>query len=98
MLTDDFVKNFDEIIKTLDVSLIKVKLQLVEELMCRRKERLRVLLENVDFRTMAGMRKHQVLHNACEQLRQMSPTDSRLLDSVERQVHWVLDTYYNWIR
>ena len=96
MLTDDFVKNFDDI-KTMDIGLIKVKVQLIEELMYRRKERLRGLVEYVDFSTMTGMRKHQVLHNAVEQLRQMSPMDSGVLDSVEQQVHGVLDTYYTWI-
>lgn len=96
MLKDDFVENFDDI-KTMDVSLVKVKLQLIEELMYRRKERLRVLVEDIDFDAMTGMNKHEVLHNAVEQLRQMSPMDSRVLDSVEQQVHWVLDTYYSWL-
>ena len=81
----------------MDISLNKVKLQLVEELMCRRKERLRALVEDIDFRTMTGMRKHQVLHSAVEQLKEMSPSDTRLLEKIERQVRWVLDTYYGWI-
>lgn len=97
MLTDDFVKDFNEI-QTLDVNLAKVKHQLIEELMCRKKERLRALLENVDFMTMTGMGKHQLLNSAIKQLKEMSPSDARLLDSVERQVHWVLDKYYNWIK
>ena len=96
MLTDDFVKDFNDV-QTMDISLNKVKLQIVEELMSRKKERLRALLENINFEQMTGMGKHEVLHNACEQLRQMSPTDSRLLNAVEQQVHWVLDRYYTWI-
>lgn len=96
MLKDDFVKDFEDV-QTMDIKLIKVKLQLIEELMCRRKERLRGLVEYIDFEGMTGMGKHQVLHNAVEQLIQMSPTDSRLLDAVEQQVHWVLDTYYSWL-
>lgn len=97
MLTDDFVKDFNDV-QTMDISLNKVKLQLVEELMCRRKERLRALVEDIDFRTMTGMSKHRVLHNAIKQLKEMSPTDSRLLNAVEQQVHWVLDTFYGWIK
>lgn len=96
MLKDDFVKDFNDI-KTMEISLIKVKLQLIEELMCRRKERLRVLVEDIDFERMAGMGKHQVLHNTINQLKEMSSADTRLLDNVERQVRWVLDTYYKWI-
>ncbi len=96
MLTEDFVIDFDDV-KTMDVNLAKVKVQLIEELMYKRKEQLRALVEKIDFGAMTGMRKHQILHNACVQLKQMSPSDTRLLDNVERQVRWVLDTYYNWI-
>ena len=46
---------------------------------------------------MSGMKKHKLLHNAIVQLKEMSPSDTRLLDNVERQVRWVLDTYYGWI-
>ena len=97
MLTDDFVKDFNDV-QTMDISLNKVKLQLVEELMCRRKERLRALVEDIDFRTMTGMSKHRVLHNAIKQLKEMSPTDSRLLNAVEQQVLCVLYTFYGYIK
>ena len=43
------------------------------------------------------MKKHQVLHETIKQLKEISPAESRFLDNVERQVRWVLDTYYNWI-
>lgn len=97
MFANEFVVDFNNI-QTLDVNLAKVKVQLIEELMYKRKERLRALVEKVDFAAMTGMRKHQILHNACVQLKQMSPSDTRLLDNVERQVRWVLDTYYDWIK
>ena len=84
--------------KELDTRLVKIKHQIVFELMFHKKERLRRLLEDIDFGAMTGMRKHQILHNACVQLKQMSPSDTRLLNSVERQVRWVLDTYYDWIK
>ena len=96
MLTDDFVKDFNDI-QTLDVNLVKIKQQIIFELMCRRKERLRMLVEDVRFDKMTGMNKHKVLASAINQLKRMSPADSNLLDSVARQVRWVLDTYYGWI-
>ena len=96
MLTEYFVIHFDDV-KTMDVNLIKIKHQIIFELMCRRKERLRALLENVKFEKMSGMKKHQVLHETIKQLKEISPAESRFLDNVERQVRWVLNTYYNWI-
>lgn len=96
MLREDFIKDFDDI-KTMDVRLIKIKHQIIFELMCRRKERLRMLVEDVRFDKMTGMNKHRVLDSAINQLKRMSPADSNLLDSVARQVRWVLNTYYNWI-
>ena len=96
MFTKEFITDFDDF-QTLDVNLAKIKRQLIEELMCRKKERLRALLENVKFEKMSGMKKHKLLHNAIVQLKEMSPSDTRLLDNVERQVRWVLDTYYGWI-
>lgn len=96
MLREDFVMDFDDV-HTMDVRLVKIKQQIIFELMCKRKERLRTLVERVDFGAMTGMRKHQVLHNTINQLKEMSSADTRLLDNVERQVRWVLDTYYKWI-
>lgn len=96
MFANEFVVDFNNI-QTLDVNLAKVKVQLIEELMYKRKERLRALVEKIDFGAMTGMNKQQVLHNAIVQLKEMSPAESRFLDNVERQVRWVLDTYYNWI-
>ena len=43
MLTEDFVIDFDDV-KTMDVNLAKVKVQLIEELMYKRKEQLRWFL------------------------------------------------------
>ena len=97
MFSREFIKDFDGIY-TRDVNLVKIKQQIIFELMYRRKERLRALLEKVDFKGLTGMNKHNVLSSAIGQLKQMSPLDTRLLDNVERQVRWVLDTYYSWIR
>jgi hypothetical protein len=80
----------------IEIRLVKIKHQIVAELMYHRKERLRTLLENVDFSKMSGMNKHQVLHEAIAQLSRMSPTDSLFLNRVEEQVSWVLNTYYRW--
>lgn len=80
----------------LEIRLVKIKHQIVAELMYHRKERLRTLLENVDFSKMSGIRKYQVLHEAIKQLKEMSPADSKFLDRVEEQVHWVLNKYYGW--
>lgn len=88
--------DFDDV-HTMDVRLVKIKQQIIFELTYRRKERLRALLENVKFEKMSGMKKHQVLHETIKQLKEISPAESRFLDNVERQVRWVLDTYYNWI-
>lgn len=96
MLRENFITGFDDV-HTMDVRLVKIKHQIIFELMCRRKERLRALLENVKFEKMSGMKKHQVLHETIKQLKEISPAESRFLDNVERQVQWVLDTYYNWI-
>lgn len=96
MLREYFVMDFDDV-HTMDVRLVKIKQQIIFELTYRRKERLRALLENVKFEKMSGMKKHQVLHETIKQLKEISPAESRFLDNVERQVRWVLDTYYNWI-
>lgn len=96
MFANEFVVDFNNI-QTLDVNLVKIKQQIIFELMCRRKERLRMLVEDVRFDKMTGMNKHKVLASAINQLKRMSPADSNLLDSVARQVRWVLDTYYGWI-
>lgn len=82
--------------KELDTRLVKIKHQIVFELMFHKKERLRRLLEKVDFLALAGMDKHQVLHEAIAQLSRMSPTDSLFLNRVKEQVSWVLNTYYRW--
>ena len=79
-----------------ETRLVKIKHQIVFELMFHKKERLRRLLEKVDFLALAGMDKHQVLHEAIKQLKEMSPADSKFLDRVEEQVHWVLNKYYGW--
>lgn len=96
MLRENFITGFDDVY-TMDVRLVKIKQQIIFELMCRRKERLRMLVEDVRFDKMTGMNKHKVLASAINQLKRMSPADSNLLDSVARQVRWVLDKYYTWI-
>lgn len=83
-------------VKELSTRLVKIKHQIVFELMYHRRERLRRLLEDIDFSKMSGMRKYQVLHEAIKQLKEMSPADSKFLDRVEEQVHWVLNKYYGW--
>lgn len=80
----------------LDVRLVKIKHQIVFELMYRRKEKLRMLLEQVNFQALSGMNKYQILHAAIAQLKEMSPADEFLLDRVEEQVSWVLTDYYDW--
>lgn len=81
----------------LEVGLTKIKHQVVFELMCLRKERLRALVERVNWRRYRGMPKHVVLSNGINELKELSPKDTKILDNVEKQVHWVLDTYYGWI-
>ena len=83
-------------VKELSTRLVKIKHQIVFELMYHRRERLRTLLEKVDFGALSEMNKHQVLHEAIKQLKEMSPVDSKFLDRVDEQVHWVLNKYYGW--
>ena len=79
-----------------ETRLVKIKHQIVFELMFHKKERLRMLLEKIDFNELAGMRKYQVLHATVEQLKEMSPKDELFLNRVEKQVGWVLAKYYGW--
>lgn len=80
----------------IDTRLVKIKHQIVFEIMFHRRERLRTLLEKVDFGALSEMNKHQVLHEAIAQLSRMSPDDRLFLERVEEQVSWVLNTYYRW--
>ena len=49
MFTKEFIPDFDDF-QTLDVNLAKIKRQLIEELMYRKKERLRALLEMLNLK------------------------------------------------
>ena len=79
-----------------ETRLTKIKHQIVFELMFHRKEKLRMLLEKVNFQALSGMNKYQILHAAIGQLKEMSTSDELLLDKVEAQVGVVLDKYYTW--
>lgn len=81
----------------IDAKPVKVKHQIVFELMYWRRGRLRALLEDIDFTKWRFLNRFQILHNAIEQLKQMSPADTRFLDDVEEQVKGVLRKYYNWL-
>lgn len=83
-------------VKELSTRLVKIKHQIVFELMFHRKEKLRMLLEKVNFQALSDMNKYQILHAAIEQLKEMSTSDELLLDKVEAQVGGVLDKYYTW--
>ena len=79
-----------------EMRLTKIKHQIVFELMFHRKEKLRMLLEKVNFQALSGMNKYQILHAAIEQLKEMSTSDELLLDRVEKQVGGVLANHYEW--
>ncbi len=83
-------------VKELSTRLVKIKHQIVFELMYHRREHLRMLLEKVNFQALSGMNKYQILHAAIEQLKEMSTSDELLLDRVEKQVGGVLANHYEW--
>lgn len=80
-----------------EVKPIKVKHQIVFELMYWRRGRLRALLEDIDFNKWKYMNRFEILHNAINRLKQMSPADVTFLNKVELQVSGVLRQHYSWL-